>query len=124
MSVRSLFLNTPQRRAVAPGDVIYAEGEAGTHMYGIVDGAVELRKAGFVVASLGRNDVFGERALIDDRPRDLTAIAVEPTVLAEVDRYLFLFLVDQSPTFALDVMGALATRLRNYDDWVASLVPG
>ena len=74
-----------------------------------------------MVAVLAPDDVFGERVLIDDHPRDLTAVAVEPTVLAEVDRYLFLFLVDESPKFALDIMGALATRLRNYDNWVASL---
>jgi CRP/FNR family transcriptional regulator, cyclic AMP receptor protein len=121
MSVRSLFLNAPQRRTAAPGDVIYREGDKGTHMYGIVEGRIALQKSNTVVATLGPNDVFGERALIDEHPRDLTAIAVEPTVLAEVDRYLFLFLVDQSATFALDIMGALAERLRNYDNWVASL---
>ena len=124
MSVRSLFLNAPERRSVAQGEVIYAQGELGTHMYGIVEGAVELQKSGAVVAVLGPNYVFGERALIDDHPRDLSAIAVEPTVIAEVDRYLFLFLVDQSPTFALDIMGALADRLRNYDNWVAGLMQG
>ena len=122
MSVRSLFLNARQRRTAVPGEAIYEEGDSGTHMYGIVEGAVELKKSGAVVAVLGPDDVFGERVLIDDHPRDLTAIAVEPTVLAEVDRYLFLFLVDESPKFALDIMGALATRLRNYDNWVAGLV--
>ncbi len=124
MSVRSLFLSAPERRFVAAGEVIYAEGEPGTHMYGLVEGAIELRKRGAVVALLGPDDVFGERALIDNRPRDLTAVATEPTVIAEIDRYLFLFLVDQSPTFALDIMGALAERLRAYDNWVASLVEG
>jgi CRP-like cAMP-binding protein len=124
VSVKSLFLNAPQRRTVAPGEVIYAEGEVGSHMYGIVEGSVELRKAGAVVAVLGSDDVFGERALIGNQRRDLTASAVLPTELAEIDRYLFLFLIDQSPTFALDVMGALASRLRNYDNWVASFATG
>lgn len=122
MTARSLFLNAPQRRTAAANEVIYTEGESGTHMYGIIEGAVELRKSTAVVAVLGPEDVFGERVLIDDHPRDLTAIAVKPTLLAEVDRYLFLYLVDQSPTFALDIMGALAGRLRDYDNWVAGLV--
>jgi CRP-like cAMP-binding protein len=122
VSVRSLFLNAPVRRSLEVGEVIYREGEAGSHMYGIVEGSVELRKSGAVVAVLGADDIFGERALIDERPRDLTAVAATPTVIAEIDRYLFLFLIDQSPTFALDVMGALASRLRAYDNWVASLV--
>jgi CRP-like cAMP-binding protein len=122
MSVRSLFLNARERRTAVPGEVIYAEGDSGTHMYGIIEGSVELQKSGAVVARLGPDEVFGERVLIDDHPRDLTAVAVEPTVLAEVDRYLFLFLVDESPKFALDIMGALAARLRNYDNWVTNLV--
>jgi CRP/FNR family transcriptional regulator, cyclic AMP receptor protein len=112
----SLFLNAPVHRTVPAGDVIYLEGDAGAHMYGVVSGAVELRKGSAVVASLGPNDVFGERALIDRLPRNLTAVATVETTLAEIDRRLFLFLVHETPTFALGIMGALASRLRNYDE--------
>jgi CRP-like cAMP-binding protein len=85
-------------------------------MYGVVSGAVELRKGSVIVASLGPNDVFGERALIDLLPRNLTAVATMETTLAEIDRRLFLFLVHETPTFALGIMGALASRLRDYDE--------
>lgn len=114
----SLFLNARVHRAVPPGEVIYRAGDAGIHMYGVVSGAVELRKGSAVVASLGPNDVFGERALIDGLPRNLTAVAVAETVVAVIDRKDFLFLVHESPTFALGIMGALARRLRDYDDRV------
>jgi CRP-like cAMP-binding protein len=124
MSAPSLFLNTHERRHLEAGDVIYSEGEVGTHMYGVVEGAVELRKGSIVVVSLGPNDVFGERALIDNHPRDLTAVALTDTTLVEIDQYLFLFLVDQSPRFALDIMGALAGRLRDYDNRAAAAGPG
>ena len=120
VSATSLFLNTRDRRHVPAGEIVYSEGEVGTHMYGVVDGAVELRKGSIVVASLGPNDVFGERALIDNHARDLTAVAVTDTTLVEMDRYLFLFLVDESPRFALDIMGALASRLRDYDNQAAA----
>ena len=116
MATESLFYNAPSHRTFAAGEVIYAEGDAGTHMYGIVSGAVDLHKGSAIVASLGREDVFGERALIDHLPRNLTAVATSETVLAEIDRSLFLFLVHESPTFALGIMKALATRLRNYDE--------
>jgi CRP-like cAMP-binding protein len=112
----ALFLNAPVHRNVSAGESIYDEGEVGTHMYGVVSGAVELRKGSVVVASLGPNDVFGERALIDHRPRNLRAVATVDTVLAEIDRSLFLFLVHETPTFALGIMGALANRLRDYDE--------
>jgi CRP/FNR family transcriptional regulator, cyclic AMP receptor protein len=116
LAAESLFLNARVHRSVAPGEEIYRDGEEGTHMYGIVSGAVELRKGTTVVALLGPNDVFGERALIDHHPRNLTAVAVAETSLAEIDRNLFLFLVHESPTFALGIMGALSSRLRDYDE--------
>jgi CRP/FNR family transcriptional regulator, cyclic AMP receptor protein len=113
-----LFLNAQVRRTVIAGQVIYREGDVGTQMYGIVSGSVELRKGTVVVASLGPNDVFGERALIDHLPRNLNAVATVETTLAEIDRHLFLFLVHETPMFALDIMGALASRLRDYDELV------
>jgi CRP/FNR family transcriptional regulator, cyclic AMP receptor protein len=117
MATNSLFMNAPAHRTVAAGEVIYRDGDEGSHMYGIVSGAVELRKGAATVASLGPNDVFGERALIDHLPRNVTAVAVAETVLADIDRKTFLFLVHESPTFALGIMGALASRLRDYDEW-------
>jgi CRP/FNR family cyclic AMP-dependent transcriptional regulator len=119
VTAHSLFLNAPVHRTVSAGAVIYAEGDVDEHMFGIVQGGVELRKGDVPVAILGPEDVFGERALVDRLPRNLTAVATKDTVLAEIDRSLFLFLVDQSPTFALEIMGALASRLRDYDDWIA-----
>ncbi len=116
MAAESLFLNAPDHRTVAAGEVIYAEGDSGTHMFGIVSGSVALQKGSVTVATLGPDDVFGERALIDHLPRNLTAVATSETTLAEIDQRLFLYLVHESSTFALGIMKALATRLRNYDE--------
>jgi CRP-like cAMP-binding protein len=120
MATDSLFMNAPDHIEVPAGHVIYSDGDAGSHMYGIVEGKVELTKGGTVIAVLGPNDVFGERALIDHLPRNVTAVATTDTRLAEIDRRLFLFLVHESPTFALGIMGALASRLRAYDERLAT----
>ena len=119
MTAESLFLNAPDHRTVPGGTVIYRQGEEGAHMYGVVSGTVELRKGSVVVAVLGPGDVFGERALIDHSPRNLDAVAGAETTLAAIDRKLFLFLVYETPTFALGIMEALARRLRSYDELVA-----
>ncbi len=116
MATESLFINAPNHRTIAAGEVIYAEGDSGAHMFGIVSGSVALHKGSVVVASLGPDDVFGERALIDHVPRNLTAMATSETILAEIDQGLFLFLVHESPTFGLGIMKALSRRLRNYDE--------
>ncbi len=119
MAAESLFMNAPDRVDVPAGQVIYSDGDDGSHMYGIIEGTVTLTKGSTVIAVLGPNDVFGERALIDHLPRNVDAVATSDTTLAEIDRGLFLFLVHESPTFALGIMGALASRLRAYDEMLA-----
>jgi len=120
MAAESLFMNATDPVEVPAGHVIYSDGEDGSHMYGIIEGAVALKKGSTVIAELGPDEVFGERALIDHLPRNLTAVAIRDTKLAEIDRGLFLFLVHESPTFALGIMGALASRLRAYDEMVGA----
>jgi CRP-like cAMP-binding protein len=51
-------------------------------------------------------------ALIDNSPRSATAVASTDVVLVPVSEKQFLFLVSQTPFFALMVMRVLARRLR------------
>jgi CRP-like cAMP-binding protein len=51
-------------------------------------------------------------ALLDAEPRMATAVATEDTELAVIDRHRFLFLVQETPMFALSVMSAMAKRFR------------
>ncbi len=62
------------------GHTIFREGEAGEHLYVVLDGKVRISKdvpgAGEEALSfLERGDYFGEMALIDDRPRSADARA-------------------------------------------------
>jgi len=52
---------------------------------------------------------------VSDAPRSLTAVATEPTVLAVIDERSFLFLVHETPMFAIQVMRSLAERIRELD---------
>ena len=49
------------------------------------------------------------------RPAQLTAVVLEPTRIAVINRHTFLFLVHETPTFALDVMRSLAERILSHD---------
>ena len=51
-------------------------------------------------------------ALIDDAPRSATAIALTDVSIVPVAEKQFLFLVRETPFFALNVMRVLAGRLR------------
>ena len=111
MKVIGLFKNAQKTISVPAGAVACEEGDVGEEMFGITDGAVELRTTDRLIDTLGPDDVFGEMAVVDQSPRMATAIAIEDTTLAAVDRQRFLFLVHETPTFALSVMSAMAARL-------------
>jgi CRP-like cAMP-binding protein len=112
MKVVGIFKAAKETRELPAGTVIFEEGETGEEMFGVVAGKVELRMPDGRVFTLGPDESFGEMAVVDQSPRSGTAIAVEDTTLAVIDRRRFLFLVHETPTFALQVMGSLAERLR------------
>jgi CRP/FNR family cyclic AMP-dependent transcriptional regulator len=85
-------------------------------MYGVIEGRVSLRRGDDVLAELGPDEVFGEMAMVDHSSRSRTAVAEVDTVLAVIDRHSFLFLVHETPMFAIQVMSTLAERLRARDE--------
>ena len=64
------------------------------------------------LTELSADNIFGEMALIDSQPRSATAIAITDVELVPVGERQFLFMVSQTPHFALKVMRVLAQRLR------------
>ncbi len=94
------------------GEVIFAEGDKGEHMYVVHSGDVEIERSGEVVETLSGGGIFGEMALIDGEPRSATARAKTACELAPINEKSFLFLVHETPFFAIAVMRTLAERLR------------
>jgi CRP-like cAMP-binding protein len=82
-------------------------------MYGILEGEIEMSVHGKVIETLKKGDVFGEGALLhEDRIRTSTAIAKTDCKLAFMDKEHFLFAVQQTPMFALEVMRSYSDRFR------------
>jgi CRP/FNR family transcriptional regulator, cyclic AMP receptor protein len=94
------------------GDVIFHEGDEATELFVIKSGQVRIQIGNRTVAEFGQDSIFGEMALIDSEPRSATAIAANNVELVPVSEKQFLFLVSQTPYFALKVMRVLAQRLR------------
>jgi len=93
--------------------VIFNEGDLAQESYVIQKGQVEIRQNGRLLDTLTEKSIFGEMALIDHAPRAATAVAATDVVLVPVAEKQFLFLVSQTPYFALNVMRVLARRLRS-----------
>jgi CRP-like cAMP-binding protein len=102
-----------QGRAVQSGDIIFKAGEEGREMYIVRSGRIEIRVGGQPVEALEANSLFGEMALIDGSRRSATAIAIADSVIVPVSERQFLFMIEETPYFALTVMRTLARRLRS-----------
>ena len=75
---------------------------------------VNISVSGKVVETLEVGDVFGIGALIHpDQTRTSTAIAKTECQIVSLDREHFLFAVQETPLFALEVMKSFSDRLRN-----------
>jgi CRP/FNR family transcriptional regulator, cyclic AMP receptor protein len=115
LKVTGLFNNAQRTVNVAAGWEVFRQGDTGEEMYGVVSGEIELRVNDQVIRTLGADDVFGEMALVQSAPRSATAVATKDSVLAVINRHRFLFLVQETPMFALQVMSAMAQRQRADD---------
>jgi len=102
--------------------VLFRAGEAGDAMYIIERGKVRISVDAtdgreLTLTELGRGDFFGEMALFDGQPRSANATASEESRLAVLSRQHFLsFIMRGNPNVALEMMTALANRLRHTDE--------
>jgi CRP/FNR family transcriptional regulator, cyclic AMP receptor protein len=116
MTGTSLFNNEPDVRTFAAGQVIFEEGDPGDLMFAVVQGEVDVFKAGEHLRTLTLGDIFGEMSLIDDAPRSATALAKTACKLAAIDKKRFMLLVQQTPFFAIQMMQILTERLRKNEE--------
>ncbi len=106
-----IFQNHQQKHSYKASEVIFAEGEQSNFMYGIIEGEVEVTSNDQTIEKLGPGEVFGISALLEEQPRLYTAIAKKDCILAEVDKRHFLFITQELPMFALEIMQSYAARL-------------
>ena len=108
----TIFKNHPELTVTA-GTIIFKEGETALVMYGLLSGTVEMTMKGKLVETLLVGDVFGEGALLhQDHLRTSTAIAKTDCVLVEMNRERFMFAVQQTPMFALELLQSYSDRFR------------
>ena len=104
--------NNIEAQLAKAGDIIFREGDEARELFVIRRGQVRIQIGNRTIAELSADSIFGEMALIDNEPRSATAVAVSDVELIPVSEKQFLFLVSQTPYFALKVMRVLAQRLR------------
>ena len=106
-------------RTFNDGDIIFRESELGDEAFVIVSGEVQISvgegKETVVIATLGRGEVFGEMALVDDEPRVATATALKDTAVYVVPQEMFkkrLSWLAEEDRLISHIIGTLVSRLR------------
>jgi CRP/FNR family transcriptional regulator, cyclic AMP receptor protein len=94
------------------GRTILKEGQTATRMYAVLEGKVAVSIAGRKVDVVGPGGVVGELALLDQSTRLATAVAETDCTVQPINRNALLALVKLKPELGLDLLSALAERLR------------
>ena len=107
-----LFRHESNSISFHAGDVIFQEGQPAELMYVILEGSVDISAGGKLLDTADVGSIVGEMALIDHDVRSATVIAKTDCRLVPVTRDEFLFMVQETPNFAIRVMHIMAERLR------------
>jgi hypothetical protein len=103
-----------------PGDVIFAEGDAGAEMFILQSGRVEILKMiggeERRLAILEKGDFFGEMAMLEELPRNATARALDKVTALTVSAVTFDQMLRENAEIVVRMMRKLSSRLRSVED--------
>ncbi len=110
-----LLAFTSERVTYGPGQTLFQQGDMGDAAYIIMDGdaavLIDTPDGSLTVATMGRNAIIGEIAILCDVPRTATVRADSTLVTLRISKDLFFRLVNEFPQMAVEIMRELARRL-------------
>jgi len=86
MNPANLFDHDADALRLAPGDLLFREGDKRDKMYVLLEGEMEIRLGDYVVETAVAGGLIGVIALLDDNPRATNAVAKTACRLATVDQ--------------------------------------
>lgn len=115
-----------ERTVFEAGQEIFREGEEGDGCYVIESGTVEVVKTDehgkdVVLATVGRGQVIGEMALIDNQRRMATVRAKEDTVLLQIPRGAFQTRLERLDPVTKRLLDTLSQRVRQLSEEIVRL---
>ena len=119
-----------KRRSVARGSTIFAKGDPGDALMGVLAGTVKISVPSadgrdVVLNVINEGGIFGEIALLDGHPRTADAIAMSDCQLMIIERRDFVQFLRSQPDVTLKFIEILCARLRRTSEQVQERhVPG
>ena len=113
-------------RRVVRGTTIFAKGDPGTGLMGVLAGTVKVSVASadgkdIVLNLFHEGEVFGEIALLDGRPRTADATAMSDCELVVIERRDFVPFLSSHPDVMLKFIEILCSRLRRTSEQVQDI---
>jgi len=119
MPTIDIFRLETEFQTFSAGQPIFNAGDHGDMMYAVIEGEVNIVVKGTVTETTQVGGIFGEMGVIDDAHiRSASAIAKTDCKLVAINRKRFMFLVQQTPFFAVEVMQIMAGRIRRNDQYI------
>ena len=100
----------------AAGQFIVRQGQIGTGLYIVVDGAVRVLRGSEELADLGPGDFFGELSVIDQQPRNASVQAVTDTRCLGLASWELLQLLQTDTALSLNLIRGLVARIREFGE--------
>jgi CRP-like cAMP-binding protein len=104
-------------RTHPPNQVILLENDWGGSVYFILDGWVKIRTYNLdgkevTLNILGKGEIFGEMAALDEVPRSTDVITLAPTTIGSVPAQDFVNLIETEPQAGIHLAQLMGRRLR------------
>ena len=106
------MLNNLHRETYPAGEIIFREGDSGDSAYLIEEGSVEVSVSSTQNSRIGKGELFGEIALIDQQPRTATVRAIEKTTLIPIPRKLVKELLEKTDPVVRHLLLTILERYR------------
>ena len=102
------------------GQEIFKEGDQGNGVCVVKKGLVEIsgrvgQEVRLVFSLVGPGEIFGEMAVIENKPRSACAVARQETTVYFIPRAEMLALVERSPALAMALLREISHRLREFN---------
>jgi EAL domain-containing protein (putative c-di-GMP-specific phosphodiesterase class I) len=107
------MLKNLHREIYPAGEIIFKEGDLGDGAYIIEEGCVEVSVSSTQRSRIGKGELFGEIALIDQQPRTATVQAIEHTVLIPIPRLLVKELLEKTDPVVRHLLMTILERYRS-----------
>ncbi len=124
----SPLVNSNLIRTHASDKLVFCENEPGYELYVIREGRIKITKMvdgqEVMLAFLQPGDIFGEMALLDNKPRTATAVTASNVGLLAVNKVNFENMVKAQPQLATKLITLLSERLWTAYRQLANLMIG